>query len=855
MEIKKNHPFKLKFKIFKKKEYRPFLFFAAICVGLVLVLAVLKHNFIRSQLHLLKSSVKLKAVQVISSYKARPEKLVIDIKYEDYLKIEAQRDEAVKRGILISPPNSYVNAKVGLGKDTFNVKVRLKGLLSDHWRDDAKWSLKFQVKGGKSILGLTDFALMHPRTRNYIEEWLYSKANKREGIIAPQVFLVDGEINGKDQGVYLMVENVSKKMIEGNKRREGPVVYFSQDILIREWERGLLKGEGLTEGVGGEFFASPVVAVNQGDEISTGQPVDPMTQKAITMLEKFREGKLTVSQTFDMEKLTKYLALRVLFASSSFDPNDTKFYYNPISGKLEPIGVELSGNSQVTDWWVNRPNDRTALFLDLFFKDPEFVKAYIGEVEKVSKKEYLDKYFADIDSELQPNLDILYSEFPDHLLDKEKFYRNQEKIREVLEPIKAVQGFLNSTDGSKATLEIGNLHALPIRILGFSLNGQDLADFDNLVLAPKKQNEPVAYQKVTFNLSKNINLSAPDAELKTRYQVLGASVVREDPVFNYKKEDKNISFDLPGKTSNISSFNFLSVDEANKKINMKPGNFQISRDLVIPKGYSFVVRGPATIDLINSASIFSYSAVKFIGSQENPILITSSDSTGQGIAVINAKGQSDLNYVSFDNLSNPMGTNWALTGAITFYQSPVYVQNSSFSNNRSEDSINIVGSNFFVDNSAFSNSQSDAIDVDFGRGTISNSLFNKLGNDAIDVSDTQVNLKNINIDGASDKGISAGEGSEVAGGNVNVKNSFIGIASKDISSVELEESRLENNKYGLCVYQKKPEYGPAKLQIHNLVLNTSQEPYLLEKGSSLAINYVDKSPNKNNIYTFLYGGQ
>ena len=97
---------------------------------------------------------------------------------------------------------------------------------------------------------------------------------------------------------------------------------------------------------------------------------------------------------------------------------------------------------------------------------------------------------------------------------------------------------------------------------------------------------------------------------------------------------------------------------------------------------------------------------------------------------------------------------WNLTGAVTFFESPVTNSNSKFEANRSEDSLNIIRSNFKINDSSFSQTQSDALDIDFGVGTIQNSNFIGIGNDAIDISGTKLTMKNIYINNAGDKAIS-----------------------------------------------------------------------------------------------------
>ena len=98
-----------------------------------------------------------------------------------------------------------------------------------------------------------------------------------------------------------------------------------------------------------------------------------------------------------------------------------------------------------------------------------------------------------------------------------------------------------------------------------------------------------------------------------------------------------------------------------------------------------------------------------------------------------------------------------VSGAINFYNSPVNIYNTSFNDNLSEDSLNIFRSDFLLENVSFLNSKSDALDVDFAKGSILNSRFVDIGNDALDFSGSNVTIDGATISNASDKVISAGE--------------------------------------------------------------------------------------------------
>ena len=68
-------------------------------------------------------------------------------------------------------------------------------------------------------------------------------------------------------------------------------------------------------------------------------------------------------------------------------------------------------------------------------------------------------------------------------------------------------------------------------------------------------------------------------------------------------------------------------------------------------------------------------------------------------------------------------------------------------------SINIFKSDFDIYDVRYTAISSDAIDIDFGVGSINNLKFENIGNDAIDFSGSKVNLEGIYINGSGDKGI------------------------------------------------------------------------------------------------------
>ena len=70
---------------------------------------------------------------------------------------------------------------------------------------------------------------------------------------------------------------------------------------------------------------------------------------------------------------------------------------------------------------------------------------------------------------------------------------------------------------------------------------------------------------------------------------------------------------------------------------------------MIPKGLKVVLKAGETIDLTSSGSILSYSAFNINGEIGKMVKVTSSDSTGEGIHIIQNNDSSKINYLDFSN--------------------------------------------------------------------------------------------------------------------------------------------------------------------------------------------------------------
>ena len=111
--------------------------------------------------------------------------------------------------------------------------------------------------------------------------------------------------------------------------------------------------------------------------------------------------------------------------------------------------------------------------------------------------------------------------------------------------------------------------------------------------------------------------------------------------------------------------------------------------LYLKDGPSIIEEGTA-VNLSPDKYILSYSPVSMIGSEQNPIKLAH----GSFVVLSQKDKKSTLKNVIFDSLSLSENSNWTITGAVTFHNTNVLISDCQFSNNLSEDALNIISSDF-----------------------------------------------------------------------------------------------------------------------------------------------------------------
>ena len=797
------------------------------------------------------------------------EKLTISISNKDFQNIVRKRDEALANGILVTTDDDLYKAKVSLdGSKAVNSNIRLKGDWVDHLDHSTKWSFRIITDGLSTIKGMRKFSIQHPKVRNYLWEWLFNKAVKDNDLIGLRYDFVDatikivqddGTFKNVSLGIMAVEEAFDKILIENNRRREGLIIGFDESVLWEDRQQQYSLGlPDSTRSKNHQAIRNAPINVYNANKVLADPKLAKQFHIAKDLVAALRAGEAKISEVFDIDKLTTFVALSNLFGGKhGFLTHNLRIYYNPITNKLEPISFD-SNSGDALSTIINYPFSKG---------DKRYTEKLTEKLETVSSSDFVNDLVDSHSEDLEELSSILYGEFGPQM-DLSLLEYNSNVIKKLINPSKAIIANLANFDESQMTVQIKNLSAFPIVIEGIvHKKGKKLT---------KKIYDPLVYPNQEVTIAFPLKASFVNAfvskknkkgvfrfpndvkKINISHRVLGLKHLKKSEIIPYGNTDglaETISSYQKTFQSNINKFDFVHLDTVNSEITVKTGEHIVTENIVIPSDFSVSIEPGCRLDFKANATLVSYSALRCEGTKEAPIEFYSSDGTGAGIFVTNTSEKSFLSYCYFDNLSNPTSSIWELSGAVNFHEAEVEIDNSIFKNNRSEDGLNIIRSTFLVRNSQFTNTQSDAFDGDFVNGKFYNCQFINTGNDGVDVSGSTIYLEDITIENPSDKAISAGEASTITGKDIEVIGGEIGIVSKDLSNVSLSEVSIKNTKLGFSAFQKKSEFGNAEITIANLELINNALDHLIENNCKLTIDGMAVKTVSEGVINQMYGNE
>ncbi|MDC3336340.1 CotH kinase family protein [Flavobacteriales bacterium] len=540
------------------------------------------------------------------------------IEEKDFLHLQEKRDQAIERGLLINEEDSYVPFKFLHEKDTLVGQIRLKGHMLDHLKGN-KWSYRIKLRGNDRFKGMKRFSIQHPGTRNYIYEWVFHEMLKRENIIALNYDFINLNLNGEALGIYALEENFAEELLESNGRPKGVIMRFNPNLYWARRARRDLKGYRIWEEYS-RYQTSFVEPYDRPRSLSDEMLIDNFSE-ARKRIQQFRKGEQSTAEVFDIEKLATYHAIIDLVGGHhSLDWSDIKYFYNSITGRIEPVGYESFSASEINTLsglynYVVDPVS-TNVFHKILFSDATFFKQYVKELERLSQVEYLNKFFTAIDSTLSLKQAVLNVEFPYKEFDPSTYYRNQELIKEYLTIPEGMHAYSMGLDSNELRLFIGAINNLPVEMVGIEIDGK-YKKIDPFILPSKNMGELIRYENYIIPINKKLQSKfKPGCSIRIAWRLLGTSERNFTDVFK-------TSFEMPYVVNEeLESFNSsINSSVKTKDFVIVKGNYLVSKPFTFTSDKNVVVLPGVQFTFRDSGKFIFNNTVEFQGTQEEPIVI------------------------------------------------------------------------------------------------------------------------------------------------------------------------------------------------------------------------------------------
>ncbi len=804
-------------------------------------------------LKILKSPKNLKNVEF-----GTIETLVIDIPFDSEALLNQEIENAKSVSLLNERSEAEFDASIRTGNDSsLKVSISLKGQALDHIQYKNKESMRIEVKNG-SFKGMTEFSLQHPLVRDFQLEPVFMEVTKNYGILSTDYNLIKVVINGRSKGIFEIEEVGTKEHIERSGKRNSVVLRLevNPNYNLRKLN---ISNSGFPE----TYRTAKIDTLNTSKIVN-----DPLLNEykkiATSLLRSYLDGQVSASEVFDSKLMGNYLGIIEVFGS--LHPAiyfNMHFYYNPLTGLLEPIAYDASLFQRYGKNTVIR-NLTEGLFEELLH-DEEIFEEYYKTISELSldlvNKGSLYHSLVKIDQDWHSKLVKEY-----WLLGKIDFEEIRNRANELINKPKssfakkstrtppAFESRKYFCDNSQALtvdklsegfIDIKNPEYDLIHSENFIVNDCRVikvwsSAFDNAKSSGKIK--LVAIELLSDSTSKFYSIDKEVSIEQNSFLAEFSSALPSVPKYleiftaDIVSDSVNVYFINPvnNKIDVITSNNITEpfVNSYLKEICLNEcktydeeeiilnGNFKFEKSIFLRKGQQLRILQGSNLEFNENSGIFGYGSLEILGTKNNLVTLGAINTSWRGIHLYNHETNILQNIQVLSTY--PQEVDFFRTGGLSIVGGVVDIKNLKIEDNGFEDAINLVGSSFTITELTVLNTVSDAIDIDNGKGVLDSSTFFCVGTgieggDAIDVSFTDASLENIDIVKVADKGISIGENSKVKINNISISNATSALAVKDGSKAYINGNlRIENSTYDILGFNKKDEFRSPTIEFLNI---------------------------------------
>jgi hypothetical protein len=769
------------------------------------------------------------------------ENIIIDVKYEDYNKIQSDRKKSLKldrnEQYLIS--RNEVNAKIRFKDKKFLANIRLKGDRADHWKNNKRFSLMVNLKNSASIDSFQKFAITGHARRAFPQNEAISKTLANIGIITPKFKTFRVNFNGQNWGQMYIEEQFSASFYEKRKLKESPIVKFTNSadgkipaiLASKNYQRDFLQ----------EIFSlQGVYEINTYKEKKFKK--DKFNLERIYLLQHLNyylnknnlsyNEKRKIINFMNIEKFAKVFAFTSLFHDwHSIDKENIRFYLNPFSLKIEPIPTDFGGQNYYNNYGKYLDFKEFELtvkklpgYFTILYQNQEFQKYYFEYLNyiiknlQILKNNLNETCFAESKycnnsinfKNLKDNYDLIKNNKKQffekisnlEIIKKKDIKKIQNKIKQFGSDkiIDKLDNFIFSRLYNDGEIIVDNLFYLPIEIKELRIKN----DFNNDCKMIKIFNKKLpAAKSIEFKI-KDEKLLNCFKDLSKYELVIKVDNKLKTQVFDlYPPKFKNFFINKKNTSLDLGNINYQIIDN---NVIIKAGEYHVQKPIIVQK--KNLILNPGTKLLFDKETFIKIKDGDLIinGKENNKVLLEAYKDTWNGIYVINSK-KSEIYHTIIKDLDF-FSDNYfvTLTGGINFYNSNLYVDKLKILNVIAEDAINLTHSKVDLNRLEIYDTLSDGADLDFCIGVINEFVSENIQGDGLDFSGSNIKIIKGNLTDTIDKAISIGEKSDIYVSETFIKNAEIGIAVKDDSYAKLENNLFISNNIDISMYMKKSYY-------------------------------------------------
>ncbi|XXK29966.1 hypothetical protein ACMAY7_10715 [Rhodobacteraceae bacterium nBUS_24] len=742
-------------------------------------------------------------------FNRRPEipELSITLKPSNYRKFLKQRSNAVALNFVEDA--KWISADLITSGKKFEIKLKLKGLLSDHWNSERRSSLKIKVMNGDAINTLREFSLHKPSSRQFPYNHIFHLMLKDIDLINKENRYVKVNLNGTPWGIMQLEEKSGTDFLERNHLKESLLIEFgdqSNSLLERK-----LSLENLSYPpeyrIGNEkiFFQIKNKLSN----------VD--RRKLAYVIDQWRSSNAVL---FDYEKYgLAYFLITLWNDGHPMRMANSEHYFNPYTLKMEPaitdpigpILIEKEGNFP-----RKKHGPDKSVFLKTLLNDDGFepfnsqnqstIKHALSKADKFVSEALA--YFPNdkpnnASNTLRKNFTFLETNDFNVSVDKSSDLENKGYTPLTESQLKLLPDFVKIRHYTDGDIHIFNLLPFDLNITKIGAKNQNALS-KPIVLPGYMRGD---YSPFVYHSG---YLGTLDGDVYVTAEFMGQSKTTQ----NNLTLNKNDLFN-PLLISNAYEFSELNLVNKNE-FALPKGSYVFDKPLVVSG--SLTIDEGVSINLCSTCSIIVKGGLFVNGSKSAPVKLFSSAGNWQGLYVLgDVTHRSRISNTIIKDVSNIDYGILNLTGGVNFYKADITINNLLIDGSKGEDAINLVKSNFKIDKLHITNSSSDALDSDFSNGLIKNTTIYNSGNDGLDFSGSHVEVNSTSFEKIGDKSISAGEVSELRLHNINIKSSYHGIIAKDGSIVRAYKVTCDDIVgLGIAAYNKKVTYLPPLAELSEI---------------------------------------